>query len=135
MSYTEYNITEMKAKAQKYAERVLDLSNASGSNINLNDEFMMLKLDKSILQTMLNTANCDGLLAIFGLDTDNDSKQTLILVPCDNHNKALKYSGAAYKGAEAWAAVARNMKDIIYPTGSGTDIPTGITNAFKDVNM
>lgn len=137
MSYTEYTVPQMKTMAIKYAERILDEANQTGSSVKLKDEFIMLKLDKSILETMLNDTDTESLLAIFAIDSSGADKQSVILVPCDKNNNAVKYnSNTEIKGTEAWMKVGRKMDDIIYPNGGSTpDISTGINNVFNDVNM
>ena len=138
MSYTEYTVSEMKTMAQKYAERMEDEANQTGSSIKLKDEFLMLKLDKSILEDMLAATTAEGLLAIFAIDSNTKDKQSVILLPCDKNGNALKYnSNTNIKGAEKWLIKGRNMEEVIYPNGTSnpSDITQGIDDVFNDANM
>lgn len=137
MSYKELTVPQMKSIATSYAQRILDESNQTNSAIELKDEFLMLKLDKSIIEDMLSASKADGLLAILAIDSIIPEKQSVILVPCDNNGKAIKYnSNTVLKGAEMWLTVGRTMKKVIYPNNSSTpNISQGIDDVFNDVNM
>jgi len=134
----EVNVSEMKTMCEDYSQRMLDADNASGVNIELKKEFLIMDVDKASLEKIVNAPGFDGAFALFGLeDKGGYKRQTVILVPHGSNGKAIPFDGSTdIKGIEEHMDWDPPKKDIIYPGGGSTpNIPQGVQDAFDTVGI
>ncbi len=130
----KYTVSQMKEMAKLYAQRML--TSSSSNLIDLNYEGLVLHLDKTDVEHLLNQPGATGLFVVLGLDTspmesNSDPTQSVILVPCDSKGKAVETDNAM-TGTERFLIRPPKLHDIIYPNGTsgGVNILDGIDNAF-----
>jgi len=134
----EYNVSEMKVMSENYAQRVLDASNATSSNVNLKKEYLIIDIDKDTIDKLVNAKKYNGAFGILALEEDGGyNRQSIILVPHDDKGKAVPFKGeTGIKGIERFFTVPPKLQGVIYPAAAGVeDIPGGVDAAFNSLGI
>lgn len=121
--------------ATDYASRMKDADSKSVNGIDLTKESIAIRLDKTTLLNQLNAdPSVDGVFVLFALNdgTTDPNCQSVITIPCDANDKAVKTNGKM----EGWEMFPKPNPSSALPTmhqivNDPGGVNAGVTNALK----